>query len=629
MTGISGKPGGTSLLSGNEAIARGALEAGICFSASYPGTPSTEIATALMEVSERYGLYAEWSVNEKVALEACTGASWAGIPSICSMKSLGLNVASDFLLNMNLSGSGPGGLVIVVCDDPRGHSSSNEQDSRFYAKASYLPLLEPSSCQQAKDIIPFALDISQRHQIPVIVRSTTRLSHSRALVKLGQMPKRKCTANNELAKGLYNVPNPHLRHKELDEKRSKVHREFENSTLNWISGSDKADTIIIASGVSFKYAEEAVELLGLENIQLGNLVTSHPLPLNTIIEWIQGKKRVVIAEEVDPFIEEEILSLAGELEWGERHQFYGKRNGFIPFYGELNTDVMKQALLKMEGTDLQVPGERKKAADAAQSILIPRPLTFCAGCTHRNVYWALQKVKQRLKGNLVVAGDIGCYSLGVFYGESMETMQSMGSGIGVASGLGQLYRFGFEKKIVAVAGDSTFFHACLPGLVNAKHKNAEVTFLILDNSTTAMTGFQPHPGSRTQKKDEEKVSIEAAVKSIAPDFYQRADASDPDALTDLLHKTIGMKGLKVLLLDSVCRLEEARLGETYENLPEVTIDSEACRGESCKICTSKFGCIALTWNAEKKRPEIVEHICVRCGACIAVCPHDAIGQGES
>jgi len=206
------------IMSGNEAIARGALEAGIGFCSSYPGTPSTGITSTLMKDATEHDIYVEWSVNEKVALEAAAGASWAGIPAICPMKSLGLNVAADFLLNLNLSGTGKGGLVVVVCDDPRGHSSSNEQDSRFYAKAAYLPLLEPSTCQQAKDIIPYAFELSTRFEIPVIVRSTTRLCHSRATVKLGEIPKRKWRVTDSLPKRLYNVPNPHLRHRDLLEK---------------------------------------------------------------------------------------------------------------------------------------------------------------------------------------------------------------------------------------------------------------------------------------------------------------------------------------------------------------------------------------------------------------------------
>ncbi|MFX1368217.1 MAG: thiamine pyrophosphate-dependent enzyme [Promethearchaeota archaeon] len=627
MTAISDATGTEKLMSGNEAIARGALEAGVCFCASYPGTPATEIAASLMEVAEQFGIYVEWSVNEKVALESCAGASWAGIPTICSMKSLGLNVAADFLLNVNLSGTGPGGLVIVVCDDPRGHSSSNEQDSRFYAKAAYIPLLEPSTCQQAKDIIPMALGISQRFHIPVMVRSTTRLSHSRSVVKFGEIPEKGCIPLRDIANSLYNVPNPHLRHKELYETLSQIRGEFDSSNLNGIP-EKKTDTLIIASGVGFKYAEEAVNLLKTKDVQVTNLVTTHPLPQKTIMKLLQDRKKVVFAEEVDPFVEEAVLALVGEAEYAENIAFYGKRNGYIPFYGELDTDVIIDAIIRVEKIErLADETPSKRAVDTAKSVLIPRPLTFCAGCTHRNVYWALQRVRQRLKGNLIVAGDIGCYSLGVFYGESMETMQAMGSGIGTASGLGQLHRFGFEKKIVAVAGDSTFFHACLPGLVNAKHKNAEVTFLILDNSTTAMTGFQPHPGSKDQKQDDGKISIESVVKSISPDHFQIADASNTAELIDLLHKTIERRGLKVLLLDSVCRLEEARIGETYESLAEVRVDTDLCRGNSCRICTDQFGCNAITWDSFREKPEILEHICVRCGACIAVCPHDAIRQG--
>ncbi|MHA1637047.1 MAG: hypothetical protein ACTSUB_03430, partial [Candidatus Thorarchaeota archaeon] len=338
-----------SLMSGNEALARGALEAGIGFCTSYPGTPSTEIATTLMKDAAKYNIYVEWSTNEKVALEACAGASWLGVPSLCTMKSLGLNVAADFLLNVNLSGTGPGGLVLIVCDDPRGHSSSNEQDSRFYAKAALLPLLEPSTCQMAKDIVPYAFDISKKHQIPVLIRSTTRLSHSRALVEVGEIPKRDWKVSERLPENLYNIPNPHLKHGELDDIKSEVASDFETSGLNNLSKGEDADILIIASGVGHRYVLEAVELLNITSVDVANLVTTYPLPDTIILEWMNGKKKILFIEEINPFIEEQVLALIAELELGP-FDIYGKRNGAVPWYGELNTDIVKGAIEKTIGS---------------------------------------------------------------------------------------------------------------------------------------------------------------------------------------------------------------------------------------------------------------------------------------
>jgi len=616
------------LLSGNEAFARGALEAGIRFCASYPGTPSTEIATELFNYAKEYDIYVEWSVNEKVALEASAGASWAGIPALCSMKSLGLNVSADFLLNLNLSGSGPGGLVIVVCDDPRGHSSSNEQDSRFYAKASYLPLFEPATNQEAKDIMILAVDLSQTYQIPILVRSTTRLSHSKALVETKKVRQKKIQTAKSMPDRLYNVPNPHLRHRDLDDKTSKIGESLDEAEVNTIHNPD-AETLIIGTGVGYRYGEEAAEIVGSDVVGAAKLVASYPLPLHTILRWLKGKKRVLFLEEVDPFVEEQILSLYTELNLYETYgpiEFFGKQNGYIPFYGELNTDIAVDALERILNIEQQVSDERRQEdIKLARDLLIPRPLTFCAGCTHRNVYWAIRKLRKQLKEKLVVAGDIGCYSLGVFYDEAMNTMQAMGSGIGTATGLGQLYRFGFDKKVIAVAGDSTFFHACIPGLINARHKNAELTFLILDNRTTAMTGFQAHPGSGIAQQDLTNVSIEKIVRAIEPDLFEVVDATDIDDILDRIHHAVSHQGLKVLLVRSICRLEEKK---DPKMKARVFVDTDACRGENCRICVSEFACPALEWNNDSGVAGIIKYACTRCGSCIMVCPHDAIRREE-
>ncbi len=605
-----------AIMGGNEAIARGALEAGIGFCASYPGTPSTEITTILQHFADEFDIYVEWSVNEKVALEAAAGASWAGVPAICPMKSLGLNVASDFLLNLNLSGTGTGGLVIVVCDDPQGHSSSNEQDSRFYAKAAQIPLLEPSTYQEAKDIVPFALKISQEYEVPVLVRCTTRLSHSRGLVTKGDIPKREWTAGT-LKENLFNVPSPHFKHRDLLNKMEQISKTFDESKWNTKPSKKELDILIISSGISRRYSQEAIHLLDAKEIGILNLVTTYPIPRKIVVAALKKTKRVLFSEEIDPFLEDEIRSISVELD--NVPELHGKRTGAIPAYGEMTTDVMRGAIAKLKSIKL----DKRKEIDS--DILIPRPLTFCAGCTHRNFYWAIRKVRKRVGDKLVVAGDIGCYSLGVFYDRAMTTMQAMGSGIGVATGLGQLERFGFDAKVLAVAGDSTFFHACIPGLINAKHKNSNLTFVILDNETTAMTGFQTHPGALHQESNLKRVKIEEIIKAIAPDFYARSDANNIPELIDLLHSTINKDGLKVLLLDSVCILEEARRESTVKET-YFRIDKDLCKGEKCLICVSDFACPAISWDKTMDHPIILDQLCVQCGACVAVCPHDAIKE---
>ncbi|MGY5864193.1 MAG: thiamine pyrophosphate-dependent enzyme [Candidatus Thorarchaeota archaeon] len=609
------------VMSGNEAVARGALEAGVGFCASYPGTPSTEIATRLFEAADEFGIHVEWSTNEKIALESAAAASWVGIPAISSMKSLGLNVASDFLLNLNLSGTGKGGLVIVVCDDPRGHSSSNEQDSRFYAKAAKIPLLEPSTYQEAKDVTKYAFELSQRFEVPVMVRCTTRLSHSRGLVQTRPIPKQ-TRKTKKIAEGLYNVPAPHLRHKELIEKLGKISNEFDASSFN-TGKVAKGDLLVITSGISSLYTQEALHQIGQDNISHQNLVTTYPMPRKKLMQILEQVDRVLFIEENDPFLEDEIRSLSAEIL--KPLKFFGKATGDAPKYGEMNTNKVLTALLKLTG---QEEKSSEMTREKFRDLIVERPLTFCAGCTHRNFYWAVRTVRKRLGGKLVVAGDIGCYSLGVFYDQAMDTMQAMGSGIGVGSGLGQLHKFGFDSKVISLAGDSTFFHSCIPGLINARHKNADLTFVILDNATTAMTGFQEHPGSITQSENLRRVEIEKIVRAIEPDHFVRGDATDIPSLIDLIHKTVQKDGLKIILLDSICRLEEAKRNPSILGETRVEIDRSLCKGEKCKICVADFACPALSWDDEIGYPVVLSHVCVDCGACIAVCPYKAIVEAK-
>ncbi len=611
-------------MSGNEAMARGAIEAGVGFCASYPGTPATEITSTLMREAKRWGIYVEWSVNEKVALEAATGASWMGVPALCPMKSLGLNVASDFLLNVNLSGTGPGGLVVIVCDDPRGHSSSNEQDSRFYAKAAQVPLLEPSTVRQARDIVRYAFDLSQRHQIPVIVRSTTRLSHSRAPVTISEVTRRDWSVQDSLPSRLFNVPDPHLRHRDLLEKMRIVANEFDNSKWNLRVIRDDPQLAVISSGTCHLYATEASEKIPSADIEHLGLVTTYPLPVNTVSEVLNHAGSFLFVEEVDAFVEDEIRALATQLQLRKTPQFRGKRTGEIPAWGELNVDTVREAICNAIGVETPSrPPEITAASREAARLLIDRPLTFCAGCTHRNVYWALKRLRRRLRDRfrIVVTGDIGCYSLGIFYDAAMETMQAMGSGIGTACGIGQLYRFGTKTKTVAVAGDSTFFHACIPALINARYHKADVTFLILDNRTTAMTGLQTHPGTPDPEQQTSAIDIESIVSAIRPDHMACVTATRVRDVEAAIEQAVEMSGLKVLIMQSVCRLAER---SDVRQRHRVTIDESRCRGERCRVCASQYGCVAIAWDESRGHPIIIETECIGCDACVDVCPADAI-----
>ncbi|TXT54306.1 MAG: Indolepyruvate oxidoreductase subunit IorA [Candidatus Thorarchaeota archaeon] len=612
-------PNSEEIMSGNVAFAKGAIHAGVGFCTSYPGTPSTEITETLLQYRNETGMIVEWSVNEKVALESAAGASWMGIPSLCVMKSLGLNVAADFLLNLNLSGVGEGGLVIIVCDDPKGHSSSNEQDSRFYAKAAQIPLFEPSTPQQAKDVVAHALELSQIFRVPVLIRSTTRLSHSGALVSSSPFSSHLWVPSQNLPSGLYNVPNPEKQHRELMEKLELIQDKFDNHIMN-SPPKEWKDILFVATGVCQKYVEEAMKYIE-EDVSFFGIVTTYPVPHKLIHECLKHSKRIFFFEENDAFVEDQFRIVAS-LE-NSPCILDGKHSGLVPFSGEMNVDLVLEALRDFMTPKKEAEYEAVPVLDS-RSLLIPRPLTFCAGCTHRNVYYALQRVRKRLKGKLVVTGDIGCYSLGVFYHNSMETMQSMGSGIGTANGIARLADFALDSKVVSLAGDSTFFHACIPALINARHKNVDLTFLILDNSTTAMTGFQSHPGAAEQDESDRIVEIEDIVRSIGPDSFIRIGATDVVDLTDVMHATIKQPGLKVMLIDSICRLERKRKQQPQEG--SIRIETSLCQGESCRLCVSEYGCPAITWSSDSETAEILDHLCVQCGSCIAICPQRAIQE---
>ncbi|NWF95811.1 MAG: 4Fe-4S binding protein [Candidatus Thorarchaeota archaeon] len=615
-------------MSGNEAIARGALEARVGFCASYPGTPSTEIAATLMRLPAEHGVYVEWSVNEKVALEAAAGASWLGVPALCSMKSLGLNVAADFLLNINLSGSGQGGLVVVVCDDPRGHSSSNEQDSRFYARAASLPLLEPMDCQQAKDVVRYAFDLSRRIETPVLVRSTTRLSHSRGVVITDTIPERAWTVKQELPGHLYNVPDPHLKHRDLLVKMKGVMQEFEVSQFNRLKQSSGADVTLISSGVCSYYASEAMETFPTKSFAHLALATTHPLPEDLIRRTLEESKRVVFVEETDPFVEEGVRSLSTRL--GIQTRFYGKASDDIPGWGEMDVSTVRSVVARTLGVESpRRPREIEEAAQRARRLLVNRRMTFCAGCTHRNVYWAIRRLRRKTPERFIVAGDIGCYSLGVFYDTAMETMQAMGSGIGTASGMGQLWRHGLHSKVIAVAGDSTFFHACIPGLINARHHGADIVFMVLDNQTTAMTGFQQHAGMPSEDNHHHQLRLDSLIMAIEPDLFLTVDSTSIRQVEEALKKALDTRGLRVLLLHGVCRLDEKRRMESERTgNRKITIDCDKCRGDKCRVCAGQYQCTAIGWDRASSRPFIIQESCVRCGSCIEVCPSEAIGWSE-
>ncbi|OGO60121.1 MAG: indolepyruvate ferredoxin oxidoreductase [Chloroflexi bacterium RBG_19FT_COMBO_48_23] len=632
-------PGTSQLFIGNEAIARGALEAGIGFAAAYPGTPSSEILGSLAQIAKKMGIYAEWSINEKVAMEAAAGASYAGVRALAAMKQNGINVVSDFLANLVMSGTGKGGLVLVSCDDPSAISSSNEQDTRPIAKWLDIPLVEPGDFQEAKDMTKWLFDLAEELGTLCMLRSVTRIAHARGNVKLGELPGKQHKAYFDQIHDLKNVmptkfmPMPSsLRHFFLHMKLDKARDKFELSPFNRYVGPDKPDLLIITCGSCWLYSQDAVKALDLEDkVGILKLGTLWPLPEKFINKHLGKSQKILFVEEIDPFLERSVMEIVANLPSLSPHPtFYGKRSGHINAYGELNPNMVIKAI----STVLELTYQPRdvvygnKAEAVAKSNVPERSMTFCAGCPHRATFWAIRNAIKLDGRDGVVTGDIGCYSMALgpagFF--QVRTMHCMGAGAGVANGLGKLGQFGFDQPVLAVVGDSTFYHATIPALINGIYNQSKFILVILDNSATAMTGFQPHPGTGMTAMGEptKVISMEALCRSLGA----RVEVCDPFDLESTTATLLEMMaeggGAKVAIMRRQCELVRAK----KEKPPyKVHVDAEKCIGEACgcdRLCTRIFLCPGLIWDKKTGKSKVDEVICNGCGVCVDVCPQGAI-----
>jgi indolepyruvate ferredoxin oxidoreductase alpha subunit len=626
------------LLMGNEAIVRGALEAGVNVAAGYPGTPSSEIIENLIKVARPRDLYVEWSVNEKVAMEVAAAASFAGLRSMCIMKQNGVNVASDFLLH--LAGSGiRGGMVLVACDDPGALSSVNEGESRHFARLMEIPLLEPGNFQEAKEIIKWAFELSEKIGNIVMVRSVTRLSHASGRVTMGELPK---TGANAVFKHGGSILDPAegpvisapvvLKHNQQQAKLKQAVTFFETSPFNIYSGPEKPELLCITSSACNLYCKEAIHTLKLkERVGLLKLGTTWPIPPKLIKKYIEKTDKILIVEEVIPFLEDGVKILAMELasKIGIK-TFFGKKDGSIPSTGELNPDFIIAALsniLKIEYQSVSAD-YTKKAGEIVLSGAPARDLTFCPGCPHRASFWTINNVLKMDNRDGFLCGDIGCYTLGVFptgFGV-IKTVHSMGSGTGIASGFGKLTQFGMDQPVLAVCGDSTFFHAVMPALANAIYNQSNITLVVLDNSGTAMTGFQPHPGLMKNAAGDSIPGID--IVKICESMGANVIVSDPfdtqKTQETLLNLLENKKGVNVLILKKLCALSPERKAKKEFKM---SVDQTICIGEDCgcnRLCTRIFKCPGLNWDKENKAAIIDEMICIGCGFCSSICPAEAI-----
>ncbi len=642
-------PGKRILLMGNEAIARGALEAGVDVTASYPGTPASEIMETLAQVAPKLGFHAEWSTNEKVAFEVAAGASLTGVRALTSMKNAGLNWVMDMFMTLVYSGV-RGGFVIAVADDPDAHYSSNEQDTRIAAAYAEIPCLEPADQQEAKDMTRYAFELSERLELPVFVRSVTRISHASGDVKLGKIGRRERKPVFDRHYKLpyrwnvYGPPGPVEKHRWLKSRQPEVKREIEKVPWNELKVPKRAKVGVIAPGLASGYAREAVRKLGLDGkVAFLKVGTPTPLPERKVICLLKAVKTILVVEEGEPLVEHKVKALAKEV--NPKVKLEGKLTGALDPVGEINTDLVAKALAKVAGVKLKRTPARERARKNAEKLITPRSSTLCAGCPHLGSYWALKRALQKLGKKVpIVNGDIGCYEQGG-YGivgkgvkagatkgsmryliespyETLDTNYIMGGGIGLLEGQ---FQAGYEDgPLVAVAGDSTFFHACIPAIINAVYNKAKGVFLVMDNRWTAMTGHQPDPctGLTATGEEAKQLSIENIAKACGVEFVRTTDPFDLAGATRVLEEALRHDGFSIVIASRVCTLQALR--EKKFERKSMKVNPEKCI--SCGQCVS-FGCPAITYKDKKGGIDPV--ICIDCGMCAEVCPTGAISvEGE-
>jgi indolepyruvate ferredoxin oxidoreductase, alpha subunit len=627
------QPNRQLLYMGNEAIARGAIEAGVRVVASYPGNPSSEITGSLAKVAKELGIYVEWSVNEKVAAEVAAAASLAGLRSMTCMKHNGLNVASDFLMALNFTGCGAG-MVIVICDDPLALSSSAEQDTRHFAKIADLPLFELSDFQEGKDMVIQAFQISEDLGIPVLVHSVTRFSHARGNVTLGKIPKGQPKPHFDTQRPQYPKPVENT-HPALHRKLAQAGKLLDASDFNSYSGPERPELLVVTCGTGVVYMREAMANLDVfDRVGVIKLGATWPLPKKFLWTNLLRADRVLFFEEIDPFLEDNVKAFCAQEGWDLAAKlFSGKSSGAVPSVGENTPDTAIAALC--QALNITYPPPRpveyaQKTANLVQEMAPVRQLGLCAGCPHRATYWAVKNALKMDGRDGFVTGDIGCYAQG--RGPSgynqMKTMFAMGSGAGTANGFGQLGRFGADQPVVAVCGDSTFFHSAIPALINARFNNSSFLMLVLDNNATAMTGFQPHPGVGVNAMGKPAPIIDVAeiCRSVGVDVLE-LDPFDIEETSETIYNLLqDMDGVKVLILKQECALVRSK---RQRHLFKMSLDPDRCLGSDCgcnRYCTRVFKCPGLMWDASNGKAVIDEAICTGCGICASICPQGAISK---
>ncbi|PKK40626.1 Indolepyruvate oxidoreductase subunit IorA [Clostridiaceae bacterium JG1575] len=586
------------LMTGNEALARGAYEAGVRFASAYPGTPSTEILenTALYKES----IVAQWANNEKVALEAAAGASVAGARAFAAMKHVGVNVAADPLFTFAYTGVN-GGFVLITADEPGQHSSQNEQDNRNYAKFAKIPCIEPKDAQECKDFMKRAFELSEAYDTPVLLRVTTRVCHSKGIVDLAERKEVPIKEYQKDAKKYVTVPaHARILRAKVEERLQKLARFANETALNRIEYHSKKIGVV-ASGSCIDYARE---VFGEEASYL-MIGFSFPMPTEKMKEFAKEVETLYVIEENDPIIEEEMQRLGLTV--------HGKDT--FPAFGELTPDVLRQALY----------GKTLDAVTASTEHVVPRPPSLCAGCPHRGLFYEIGKLK-----NTMISGDIGCYTLG--FAEPYNAMDinlCMGAGISVGHGAQTVFDMDPEnkKRVITVMGDSTFFHTGVNSLINTAYNGSNTINIILDNRITGMTGHQENPGSgyTLQGKKTQEVDLTALVKACGIEHVITINPNDLAAVKNAVKWAESLEAPSVIITRWPCVLKKLHEEDKAEFVnvfkEKCYVDQDTCIG--CRACT-RTGCPAIEFDYEKKKSFINRNACVGCTVCLQVCPVKAI-----
>lgn len=607
------------LLLGNEAIAEGALESGVEVVTGYPGTPSSELIPYLVEIVKKEDLriYIEWSINEKVALDIATAATWAGKKVLVTMKMAGLNVASDTLINIANKGV-IGGMVIYVADDPGTHAGCTEQDSRFYSFLSLLPILDPSDPADAKKLTKIAFEVSEKIQIPIILRLTTNVSHAMGVVELYGHSKLLKQFNFKKDPKNYTTifANRLNQHELLLEKLKRVKELYDKVSLNPLELKNKFG--VIASGVSWTYVQEIINNFRLDLSTL-KIDSENPWCEAKVRRMIQHVDRIIVIEEQEPIIEEMVKKTMVNVR--KIVPVLGKEDGTFSRVGEYNLEIVIQALSKLINKELEFEKSVQLDISKIKSYRPERMLSFCAGCPHRATYYIINQAIKRLgfkKEDVIITGDIGCTSLGVYKPlETLWTEVTMGASIGLAQGFKIA---GAPNPIIATLGDSTFFHSGIPPLINSMQHGTDLTIIVLDNCWTSMTGFQPNPntGLNAFYKPSNMVSISKIAEAVGA-FTITISPFEVVKSIDIVAETISKKGLKVIISKEECILQKIRFGKRKSSYH---INQEKCI--KCGVCVQNLSCPAIVIDEDKYYIDKIA--CTGCEVCAQICPAEAIEE---